>query len=261
MKLAPFDTPSTIRFNEARKVLLERLLPTIVKQCDINTALDVGCGFGFFSRSLKEFGLQVTAVDGRAENVTEAQKRIPDVEFKVHDAESPSILSIGRFDLVLCFGLLYHLENPFLVVRHLAELTGKVLLIETVIVSSKSLSAVLYEEDPRQDQGLNYIALIPTESWFVKCLYIVGFPFVYKMNVLPDHEYYRSSLIKKRKRTVLIASKVELSSPLLCLVSEPRTNRHMWDTFGIGFILKSEPIRKILKSGRRLFNSSYHFEE
>jgi SAM-dependent methyltransferase len=265
MKIAlfniPSNTPAALLINEARKSFLETLLPDLVKEGSITNALDVGCGFGFFSGYLKEYGLKVMAIDGRPENVVEARRRNPDVELKVCDVEDPSIVSLGRYDLVFCFGLLYHLENPFRAVRNLASLTGKVLLVETVIAPTRSLATFLYEEEQKQDQGLNYIALIPSESWFIKCLYRAGFPFVYKTTVLPDHKDFRSSFIKKRRRTILVASKVKLSSPLLCVAPEPKTNRYMWDSLRVGSMFESERVRKILKSGLRLFSDSYRRKE
>ncbi|MFQ5850701.1 MAG: class I SAM-dependent methyltransferase [Candidatus Binatia bacterium] len=236
------------RLGESKKVFLEILLREIVGKQTISTVLDVGCGFGFFSRYLNEFGLSVMAIDGRAENVAEAKRLNPGVEVKVGNVEDASIGFLGMFDLVLCFGLLYHLENPFRAIRNLASLTEKVLMVETVIAPTRSLTAYLYEEDWGQDQGLNYIALIPTERWFVKCFYRSGFSFVYKTRVLPGHEDFRSSLVKKRRRTFLVASKVELPLPLLYLAPEPKTNRYMWDSLSIGGILHYEPVRRVLRS-------------
>jgi len=257
MKIAPFDAPDALLINEARKSFLEAFLSELIKRENIATTLDAGCGFGFFSGFLKKKGFEVTAFDGRAENVAEAKRRNPNVKFTIYDVEDPSIGALGLFDLVLCFGLLYHLENPFRAIRNLASLTEKVLLVETVIAPGKSLATFLYEENFRQDQGLDYIALIPTESWFVKCFYRVGFPFVYKARILPDHQDFRSSLAKRQRRTVLVASRVELSSPLLYVIPEPIIQRHMWDTFGIGSVFEFELIRKIIKSGLCLFNSSF----
>ena len=79
-----------------------------------------------------------------------------------------------------------------------------------------------------------------------------GFPFVYKTKILPNHKDFRSSLIKKQMRTILVASKVKLSLPLLYLVPEPKTKRYIWDSFIIGLLLESDRLRKILKSGLRL---------
>src|SRR6266540_299913 len=123
MNVAPFDTPYTLRFNEARKALMGRLLQEIINGERVSNALDVGCGFGYFSQYLKQSGIEVMGIDGRPENVEEARKRYPDIDFKVYDIEELSVGSLGQYDLVLCFGLLYHLENPFRAIRNLSSLT------------------------------------------------------------------------------------------------------------------------------------------
>lgn len=91
MTEAPFDTRSAFHINEARKNYLKRFLLDLREQREITTALDAGCGFGFFSRCLLDSGLQVQAIDVRPENVAEAERRNPGVEFKVYDVENPSI--------------------------------------------------------------------------------------------------------------------------------------------------------------------------
>ena len=64
------------------------------------------------------------------------------------------MLRLGKFDLVLCFGLLYHLENPLLAVRHLRSLTEKCLLLESMGVPDNKPSMLLREEPSEFDQGL-----------------------------------------------------------------------------------------------------------
>lgn len=160
----PFDTPSARRLNQARAEVLGQLLEVVRRTMPLRTALDVGCGIGFFAGRLQQDGLDVQAVDGRAENAAEARRRNPTLPVTVQDVENPRIVSLGTFDLVLCFGLLYHLENPFLAVRHLAALTGSVLLIESVVAPRHDPVTVLYEEPVAANQGLRYIALVPTET-------------------------------------------------------------------------------------------------
>jgi 2-polyprenyl-3-methyl-5-hydroxy-6-metoxy-1,4-benzoquinol methylase len=45
--------------------------------------------------------------------------------------------SLGRFDIVHCLGLLYHLENPLAALKNLHRVCDGVLLLETIIVDSK----------------------------------------------------------------------------------------------------------------------------
>lgn len=240
MSLAPFDTEQTGRFNESRRAFLDELLPPLQKHCRLKSALDAGCGFGFFSGYLRDAGLEVSAFDGRGGNIVEAQKRHPGIDFRILDVESPALVNVGSFELVLCFGLLYHLENPFRAIRNLAALTEKLLIVETRVAPFRSSFALLYQENSEADQGLNYIAMIPSRSCFVKMMYRAGFPFVYRTRTLPDHEQFRGSAIRKPMRTIFLASKRELQFPMLELVPEPReTNRYRWFRFGLGNALES----------------------
>lgn len=93
--------------------MLHRLVPAL----GLKTALDAGAGVGFFSQTLADCGLSVRGFDGRTENVDEARKRFPHMPFEQANLEDHSVLRLGEFDLVLCFGLLYQLENPLLAVR------------------------------------------------------------------------------------------------------------------------------------------------
>src|SRR5262245_54606566 len=118
-KIFVFDMPHATRFTEARIGFLNKWLPGLTKSESLGTALDVGCGVGYFSRSLSDLGFEVVALDGRPENIAEAQRRYPKVKFAILNLEDPAVQELGSFDLVLCFGLLYHLENPFLAIRNL----------------------------------------------------------------------------------------------------------------------------------------------
>ena len=125
-----FDQKHYLELIEARGETIRRVVKELKPALKLSTALDAGCGIGFFSEILREPGLQVRAFDGRAENVAEARRRFPQIIFNQGDIESSEIRKLGEFDLVLCFGLLYHLENPLRAIRHLRSLTGKVLLLD-----------------------------------------------------------------------------------------------------------------------------------
>jgi SAM-dependent methyltransferase len=239
MSTAPFDQPHAHSFNDSRRKFLDNLLPSLQKQCCLRTALDVGCGVGFFSSYLQHAGFQVSAFDGREENAIEAHKRNSDLNIEIRDIEDPDLSKLGTYDLVLCLGLLYHLENPFRALRNLAALTGKVLVLETRVAPFNSNVALLYQENHEVDQGLSYIAMIPSRGCLVKMLYKAGFSYVYGVKVLPDHEQFRGSAIRKPMRTIFLAARCELQTQDLRVIPEPtETNRYRWFRFGIGSALE-----------------------
>src|SRR5215831_10071377 len=132
----------------ARAAVLRRAVPEARRALDLRRAVDIGCGLGKLSALLAELGLEVTAVDARATNVEEGARRHPALRFLCADAEDPALARLGRFDLVACFGLLYHLENPFRAIRNLRALTGRLLLIETACLPGAAPTLELRDEYP-----------------------------------------------------------------------------------------------------------------
>ncbi|HEX4424122.1 MAG TPA: class I SAM-dependent methyltransferase [Terriglobales bacterium] len=221
-----FDREHYESLNISRKPVVAKLVAETRRQMGLSTAADVGCGLGFFSNVLRSHGFRVGAIDGREENVRECRARYPEIDFHVADVEKPEVLDVGTFDLVLCFGLLYHLENPFRAIRNLCSLTDKVLLVESMCAPGSEPRMEFLDEFEAEDQGLNYVAFYPTESCLVKMLYRAGFPFVFGLAEPPDHQDFRELRKKKRARTMLVASKVILKSPDYVLLAEPR---RLWD--------------------------------
>lgn len=217
-----FDAKQYERYNSTRAAAAGDALAELRGQLQLCTAIDVGCGFGYISAFLHSLGFQVTAVDGRTENVLEARKRSPDVRFETANAEDTALRAMGQFDLVLCFGLLYHLENPFLAIRNLHALTSELLLIESMVFPGTEPIMGLVDEPQAEDQSLNRIAFYPTEACLVKMLYHAGFRNVYLLKKLPDHPDFRARGTAGQSRTMLAASLVPLRSTLLERMQEPR---------------------------------------
>lgn len=222
-KTLAFDMPHYIQLNGAELNFLKKWLPELVRAQDIKNVLDVGCGAGFFASYLAGLGLRVIGLDARSENVFEAQKRNQGIDFVVENIENLSVRKLGSFDLTFCFGLLYHLENPFLAIRNLHAMTGKMLLIESIITPGAYPSAKIIEEGISEDQSVNYIALIPSEAGFIKMLYSAGFKNVYISEMMPDHEDFRESFKSRRKRTIMVAAEMLLEMPFLRRVEKPVT--------------------------------------
>jgi SAM-dependent methyltransferase len=220
-KTRVFDTPHYRLIDEARISLFRELLPQCAQKLDLRSALDAGCGVGHFSGLLRDLHFRTMGFDGRIDNVEEARRRYPDVEFRVGDVEDPGIERLGSFDLVLCVGLLYHLENPFRAIRNISRLTSRLLLIESMCTGEKWPLLRLREEGSGEDQGLRYIAFYPSEACLIKMLYRSGFTSVYRFTRLPEHPDFRQSWSRQRMRTLLAASSATIDLPFLDLVTEP----------------------------------------
>lgn len=260
-----FDIKLYDEINAARGAVVKDLLLETKAQLGLRSAIDVACGAGYFSALLTSAGLDVTGVDGRRNNVDECRRRQPGVQFELFDAEDRAIRGLGTFDLVLCFGLLYHLENPLLAIRHLHALTGTLLLVEGVVFPGDQPIMGLVDETHSDDQGLNYFAFYPTEACLQKMLFKAGFANVYRFAVLPDHPTYRSSKRLPRVRTMLAASHKPLATRFLQAVEEPQIYFAPWDAESVAASRDSlgklrrftkKPLPEKLKSLKRIIGNS-----
>jgi hypothetical protein len=103
------------------------------------TVIDLACNEGWFSHRMLDWGAsRVLGVDIRPETVRRAQLLrdhlvIDPERFEVRCANvfdlSPT--ELGAFDVVLCLGLVYHLENPIGAMRIARALTGSLCVIES----------------------------------------------------------------------------------------------------------------------------------
>jgi SAM-dependent methyltransferase len=250
-----FDEPHARRFVEARQAMLRPILSDMRQKLRIRSVADVGCGVGYFSGFLRELGFEVTGFDGRSKNVEEATNRYPSIEFRHADVEDPSIARSGPYDMVLCFGLLYHLENPLRALRNLSAMAGRLLLIESYATPQKEMVLFLREEPALEDQSLTSLALYPSESALIRICYRIGFPWVYRFLSLPDHEDFRDSMGRKRQRTMLLASRSRLDLPSLVLVPEPQDFSDPWQT-AVGKMLGFPGRLKRWMGGRRAVKES-----
>jgi SAM-dependent methyltransferase len=223
-----FDQAHYDALNRAREDSVCRFLPELKQRLSLKTALDLGCGLGHFSELLHSFGLEVLGVDGRAENADEAKRRHPNLNFQVADAQDPNLCRLGNFDLVFCFGLFYHLENPFRAIRSISSLASKLTLIEGIVCPSPEPTMVLLDENECLDQGLNFMAFYPSESCLIKMLRRSGFLDCYMPEPMPDHPMYHVGANGFRLRTLLVGSKRPIDSSYLTSWSDPSPEIGPW---------------------------------
>jgi tRNA (mo5U34)-methyltransferase len=109
------------------------------------TAIDLACHQGWFSSALVKLGFKkVLATDARENHIADAQlifkalgqsEKIRTLQSDVHLLEADAL---GKFDLVLCLGLIYHLENPIGALRKAHALCKNACLIETQVAPGQT---------------------------------------------------------------------------------------------------------------------------
>ncbi|MEO7270608.1 MAG: class I SAM-dependent methyltransferase [Vicinamibacterales bacterium] len=124
--------------HETRLEMMWRALEPVVKgDWRVFTAADIACHQGYFSTHLARKGCRrVVGVDARASHVADARLiarlyGLGNLRIEQHDVRSPTSGTLGLFDIVLVFGLLYHVEDPVGLLRLARGMTRRVCLIET----------------------------------------------------------------------------------------------------------------------------------
>jgi ubiquinone/menaquinone biosynthesis C-methylase UbiE len=79
--------------------------------------LDLACAHGHYSFEMAKLGAQVLGIEGRESWLEQARRTkrdasLPNVEFVRDDVRNLSRERYGEFDIVLCLGILYHLDAP-----------------------------------------------------------------------------------------------------------------------------------------------------
>ncbi len=102
--------------------------------------LDIGAWDGWFSFECERRGAEVVAVDCVALNTfLEARELLQSrVEYLTLDVSELSPAKLGTFDIVLFFGVLYHLRHPLLGLEKVVELCTDLALIESYVIPSEA---------------------------------------------------------------------------------------------------------------------------
>jgi len=185
--LEVFDAANAVAINQARIANLSTMGLTFRDK----RVLDIGCGVGHLGARLAEMGANVVCVDGRESNIVSLRTRYPQLEAHVGNVESEDLSRFGRFQIVFCYGLLYHLENPLQSLRNMAAVCGEMLVLETIICDHEMALVRVEDESTDVNQALGGIAGRPTPHYVVLALNRVGFPFVYAPVTPPEHEDFR----------------------------------------------------------------------
>jgi SAM-dependent methyltransferase len=214
-----FDTEGARAINEARLAHLASLgLPLEGRR-----VLDVGGGPGHLAQFFVDRGCSVISTDARQENIDRMRDLYPALEGHVADVEEDDLAQFGHFDVVFCYGLLYHLENPVRALRNIVGVCGDLLLLETMVCDSSAAVIRVEDEYLSANQALRGIAHRPSSSWIAMVLDRLGFHHVYAARTPPDHPDYvferRDNLDTARDghllRGIFVASPSEVLSDRL----------------------------------------------
>lgn len=101
--------------------------------------LDIGAWDGWFSFEMERRGAEVVAIDCvEVPNFLFIHKQLGSkVDYRVMDVYQLSPENIGRFDIVLFLGVLYHLKHPLLALERVCALTKEVAVVDSFVIDGE----------------------------------------------------------------------------------------------------------------------------
>lgn len=127
--------------------------------------LEVGAGLGFLGDAFAHLGFDVTSTDGRGEYVQAMRAR--GRESFVLNLDETGVDEVGDFEIILAFGVLYHLAHPEEFLRSCAK-NAKVLLLETAVCDRREPVVDWVSEAGGwrgKDQAVGGRGCRPSPSW------------------------------------------------------------------------------------------------
>lgn len=216
MSKLPFDKPGATVINLARLHHLATLnLPLAGKR-----VLEVGAGVGkltwFFE---EELGCEIVSTDGRRVNCAMNLIRHPWRERRVFVADLEQYgdhQRWGRFDIVFCYGTLYHLATPAQTLAELASICGEMFLLSTRVWPTSDGDMHLQRDTTKVDESLRGRGCRPSRSWIMSRLK-EAFDYVYMSPSQPNHSEFPLSWVdakwsNKEARAVFVASRKPIES-------------------------------------------------
>jgi len=183
--------------------------------------LDVSSGIGDHARYFMDRGCRVTMTEVRQENINVLRRRFPEADIRMLDLENPAALEGSPFEVIHCYGLLYHLGKPDVAIDYLAGICSGLIFLETCVSPGTEEEINPVAEDPGNPTwAFSGGACRPTRPWVFNRLK-KHFAHVYMPRTQPNHPQFILEWANQPKndkiltRSVFIASREPLQNPLL----------------------------------------------
>jgi SAM-dependent methyltransferase len=210
-----FHSDQYLRYNQR----VQEHLATLDLDLNGTSVLEVGAGIGDHTSFFLDRHCRVMTTDARRSNLEIIKKRYPQLRMRHLDLESPDRDFLEVFDVVYCYGVLYHLSDPTEAIAFLSKRSTKLMLIQTC-VSPGNDDALNPVSEPKDDpsQSVSGHGCRPTRKWFLNRLK-QHFPFVYIPRTQPSHEEFPTDWnvvsTHRLSRSIFIASHQNIESALL----------------------------------------------
>jgi SAM-dependent methyltransferase len=209
------------------KMLLDYLDQRVGSRWKELSCLDIGCHEGYFSLLLAKKGCRkVVGVDARPEHIESANLMrdlygLKNVTFRQGDLFELNTAELGKFDIVLLFGALYHVSDILGALRITRMLTKELCVIETQIAPEmpaelewgtkdnlkriEGCLAIVDESEElssgNMEAAINSVSLVPSRKALLFLIKQIGFRTV---EVIPADPFAHEQ--QKRGMRLMIAA-------------------------------------------------------
>ena len=164
-------------YNTWRQTRIQKVESLFGKEFFKNkTMLELGCGYGDIGMHFDGLGAKVTFAEGRQEHIDVFKKRYPDKEIIQLNQEFPWDLE-RKFDIVIHWGVLYHLNNWQQDLLSLSRHTNLIFLETEVCDSDNEDIDLKLEPSDRYDQEMGSCASRPSANNVEKNLKQLGYKY------------------------------------------------------------------------------------
>ncbi|HXY66873.1 MAG TPA: [2,4-di-O-methyl-alpha-L-fucopyranosyl-(1-_3)-alpha-L-rhamnopyranosyl-(1-_3)-2-O-methyl-alpha-L-rhamnopyranosyl] dimycocerosyl phenol-phthiocerol 3'''-O-methyltransferase [Mycobacterium sp.] len=216
-----FRTKSYVRHNARR----QEHLATLGLDLSNKSVLEVGAGIGDHTTFFLDRGCKVLCTEGREENLNVIRRRFesaPNVAVEQLNLDGALPAATPRYDVVYCYGLLYHLSRPAEALAWMCDRAAGLLLLETCVsFSSEDKPFPVSEIASSQTQAITGTGCRPSRVWVMNRLR-EKMPHVYVTATQPRHKEFPLDWTAPRPtsstglaRAVFVASRAPLNLPTL----------------------------------------------
>jgi tRNA (mo5U34)-methyltransferase len=178
--------------------------------------LDLGCNAGFWSLAAIESGAEfVLGIDARKLHIDQANfvfeiKEIAKQKYQFVEGNifKVNLKEYGVFDIVMCLGLLYHINKPISLLEIISEINSDTLIIDTNLSHLPGAYLDIRSDDIEQNLSAIDVPLVmyPTKMALIQMVQQFGYSVVL---LKPEFQNYSGlSDYKHGARRIFVCSKV-----------------------------------------------------
>jgi tRNA (mo5U34)-methyltransferase len=172
--VTPIQGPELPDIHRTRLELMEKPVRAALAAAGPNaTVLDLACNEGWFSHQVLEWGAsRAVGIDIRPQLIRRAELMRDHfgispgrLELRHGDVYELDASVLGTFDVVLCLGLVYHLENPVGAIRVARALTSGVCVIESQL--TRQTEAIVHgngQSSQFEERPASFAALLEADQ-------------------------------------------------------------------------------------------------